>query len=354
MRDASETLVKIAEERLATDRTGSMNVFTQTTKTLSATLERLDKALSDTVLTQAKDRTEFSTVLETLGKSNSALVEAVGRSNAETRKLSGVLSSSTTRGSWGEVELRRLIEMAGMSEHVSFDVQRGGFGGDGRGRPDIVISMPDGSHIPIDAKAPFSAYQMAQTVTDEEDRATYMSDSVAALRSHVDELKKRNYHQGVGSVGFTVMFVPIESMLATTLAVAPDLIERAASDGILIASRLTLLLYLKAFAQGWMLHKQRANSQEVMDEIRILIERLRPYADHFGKIGRALTSATSTYNDAVGSFENSILPAARRVAKLSGTSEPSPAPPAILLTARAIDATRLPQTDLFSIAGDNP
>lgn len=232
----------------------------------------------------------------------------------ETRGLSGALRDRTVRGTWGEVQLRRVLELSGMIAHTDF-VEQVTHGGDDRsGRPDVIVRLPNGRSVVIDSKAPLDAYLRAGATEDDGERQSAMDAHARAVGSHVTQLAKRRYDRAVpGSVDFVVMFVPGDAFLSAAMQASPELFEFAAERDVLIATPSTLLAFLRGVASGW-------REQTVADEAaavaalgRELHERIVRFAAHFASMGQALGRAVGSYNDALGSMERRLLVTARRL-----------------------------------------
>ncbi len=247
-----------------------------------------------------------------------------------TTTLSQALRSTAVRGRWGEVQLHRIAEMAGLTEHVDFDEQKGT--GEG-GRPDMVVHLPNSAILPVDAKAPMNAYLEAQEAEDTTVRAAKLKQHAAALRKHVQQLSQKAYWgQFDVAPEFVVLMVPYESGLAAAFSADADLLEYALANKVVVAGPATLLALLKVVAYGWMQLELSRNAQEIAAQGQQLLERLGPFFDHFNKLGASLGGAVDKFNDAAGSLERRVLPTARRLKELgAGTLE---APDATYLDSR--------------------
>ncbi len=337
--EAREALVKAAGERFSGDAAAFRERMTASVSPLSERLEELGKSLSLLGSERTKDQERVATLLEALNGKMAGIDDA-------TRRVERVFGNSQARGSWGEFELLRLLEMTGMTEHVSFDVQKNGYGADGAGRPDVVLKIPGNLNVPIDAKCPFAAYQQAVgTVTDAE-REPFLAAAVSAVRAHVRALEARRYHSAAGCVGWTIMFVPIEAMLSTLFSRDPGIFETARNSRILIASPLTLLLYLEAFSRGWAAQKQSENAEVILLEARKLVDRLSTFTEKFSTVGKRLEGVLDIYNESVASYEGRIGPQARRIAELRGESTENVALEERRTNVRHLDVTRLPASAL--------
>jgi DNA recombination protein RmuC len=340
--EAREVLVRAAAERFAGDASTFRESLVASVTPLSERLDVLGKSIGELGTARTEDRARVATLLDGLHAKLSGLDEA-------TRRVERVLGSSQARGSWGEFELKRLLELTGMTEHVSFETQESGYGTDASGRPDVVLRIPGNLTVPIDAKVPFARYQEAVSAHSEAEREPLLDQAVAAIRGHVRVLGARRYHESPACVGWTIMFVPIEAMLATLFARDHEIFEFARGSRVLIASPLTLMLYLEAFSRGWAAQKQSENATVILDEARLLVKRLTTFAERFGKVGSTLNSAIEKYNEAAASFEGRLAPQARKIVALRG--DPEDVPPAVeqVARARAIDASRLPSTTIIEL-----
>jgi DNA recombination protein RmuC len=249
-----------------------------------------------------------------------------------TSSLDQALRAPNVRGKWGEVQLRRLVELAGMSEHVDFSEQvttgRGGGGGgasDGGGRPDLVVRLPDQGIIPVDAKAPMSAYLESQEAGSPELSRQALKRHSAALRGHVQSLAAKAYWtQFDRAPEFVVLLVPYESGLAAAFGADPDLLEYALANRVIVTGPASFLALLRVVAYGWMQTHLSENAEAISRAGRELLERLGPFAEHLNRVGASLNQATDRFNDAAGSFERRVLPTARRLHELGAAADAPP------------------------------
>lgn len=237
-----------------------------------------------------------------------------------TSSLASALRSTSARGQWGEVELQRILEAAGMLRHVDFTTQE--VLPDGS-RPDALVRLPGGRTIPIDAKVPFDSYLQATGIEGEDPesvlrRRTLEAAHARALRAHVDALAARDYHGKLGNAEVTVMFIPSEGLLAAALAADPGLLEYALRKHVTPASPSSLLALLRSVAAVWAHERVSEEAQELLALGRTLHERLAVVAGHMGTLGRSLRSSVAAYNKAVSSMESRLLVTARELESLGG------------------------------------
>jgi DNA recombination protein RmuC len=241
----------------------------------------------------------------------------------ETTNLSSALRRNDARGRWGELQLRRIIEMIGMSEHVSFDEQKQQVG-EGSGRPDVTIHLPNNRVLYVDSKAPMNSYLDAINEVDVDRRKTLFDAHANALKGHIKALASRNYVDDKESLNYVIMFIPTESSLAAAFEVYPNLIEDAAQAKVVLTSPTSLVIALNTIAMLWQEDTQVRNAQEMIKESGDLYGRLITFINHFSKVGDNLKRSMDTYNNAVGSFDRSVMPKAKAVEELGRFTDELP------------------------------
>jgi DNA recombination protein RmuC len=245
------------------------------------------------------------------------LTESQERLQAETRNLVTALRAPATRGRWGEMQLRRVVEMAGMVEHCDFDEQVTVDGDEGRLRPDLVVRLPGAKQVVVDAKVPLQAFLDANDATDEPSRKAHLVSHARHLRAHVDALAKKEYWQQFDeSPEVVVAFIPGEPLLAAALENDASLLEHAMAKHVLLATPTTLIMLLRSVAYGWQQEALAENAREVQRMGRDLYKRIATFAEHLARTGKGLNTAVDAYNKAVGSLERNVLPQARRFQEL--------------------------------------
>lgn len=348
---AQQSVVQLATAKLGEANANAEMILTKIVGPVNQRIGTLDDALKALGARREGDAIHLNEALGALKEQAKTLSEAVATSRGATDRLVNLLASSQQRGSWGEFELRRLLELSGMTEHVSFVEQEGGYGSGG-GRPDAIIRLADETTIPLDAKVPLSAYQAAVDESNDEKRNELLDEAVSAVRLHVRTLAGREYHSADVSIGWTIMFVPIESMLSSCLSRAPTLVEESIAQHVLIASPLTLLVYLRAFGFGWNLARQQANVEEILTHAQTLVDRLGPFVKLFTEVGSRLHGAIESYNRATASFEGRVAVQARRIHDLGGAASPLDEVPLRESIVRLPDPARLALPGLEDVADD--
>ena len=305
--------LELADARLQatrTEATGELDQRRQAIEQLLTPLReqlgRYEQGLRLLELERQKAYTGLSDAVRTLSDSHDRL-------QAETRNLVTALRAPATRGRWGEMQLRRVVEMAGMLEHCDFDEQVTATGDEGRMRPDMVVHLPGGRSVVVDAKVPLQAFLEAVEATDEEQRRVHLVAHARQLRSHVDALAKKGYWQQFDrSPEFVVAFVPGDPLLAAAFEHDPTLLEHAMASHVVLATPTNLIALLRTVSASWQQEAVAENAREVQRIGRDLYKRLCTFGDHLARTGRGLAGAVDAYNKAVGSLERSVLPQARR------------------------------------------
>jgi DNA recombination protein RmuC len=243
----------------------------------------------------------------------------------EASNLVRALRAPQVRGRWGEMQLRRVVELAGMDEHCDFTEQHAVAGSEGRLRPDLVVHLPGGRTVVVDAKAPLAAYLEAVEATDEAVRSARLADHARQVRDHVVALSRKSYWDELRPTPeFVVLFLPGESFFAAALEQDRELIERGAEKNVILATPTTLVALLKAVAYGWKQEAVAANAREVAELGRDLHKRLFDMAGHLARLGKGLSGSVEAYNAFVGSLESRVLPAARRFEDLEAAGAEGP------------------------------
>jgi DNA recombination protein RmuC len=276
-----------------------------------------------------------------------SLSEAQALLRLEAGNLVRALRTPQVRGRWGEVQLKRVVELAGMAEHCDFTEQHSVDTAEGRLRPDLVVHLPGGRTVVVDAKAPLSAYLEAAEATDEVRRSALLADHARQVRDHMVALSRKSYWEQLGATPeFVVLFLPGESFFSAALEQDGSLIEMGAERRVVLATPTTLISLLKAVSYGWKQEAVADNAKRISDSGRELHKRVSDMAGHVAKVGKALSASVEAYNSFVGSLESRVLPAARRLRELDAAG-----PEVIAELAPVESDTRRAQAPELSEAG---
>ncbi|MEU7870189.1 DNA recombination protein RmuC [Dactylosporangium sp. NPDC049140] len=279
---------------------------------------------------------------ESLREQVRAMHEVSGELRTETHRLVSALRAPTVRGRWGEQQLRRIVEAAGMLEHCDFDEQVSAATEDGVVRPDLVVRLHGGRQVVVDAKAPLEAYLSALESPDEQSRTARLTQHAKHVRAHVEALSAKSYWTAFEPAPeFVVLFVPADTFLDAALQHDPGLLDHAFARNVILATPATLVALLRTVAYAWRQDSLTTNALAVHQTGRELYARLSTMGEHLAKVGTSLATAVTSYNRAVGSLEGRVLVSARRLAELGVSGDDLPAPPQVEATPRQLQAPEL-------------
>lgn len=239
----------------------------------------------------------------------------------QTHSLSSALRHPGVKGRWGELTLKRAVELAGLTQHVDF-IEQATLEGDTRSRPDMVVRLPGERSIIVDAKAPTTAYLDALDATDDETRKRHFEQHARSMRQHMQALGEKKYWEKLPATpDFVVMFIPGESFFGAALEADATLIEDALRRHVILASPTTLIALLRGVAQSWQQRDMVENAQRISETAQKLFERVLKFAEHFGEVGEGLRRAIDSYNKSLGSWERRLAPMADEIRKLGVRSD---------------------------------
>ena len=274
-----------------------------------------------------------------LGEQIRTLSEGLNRQQGETAKLVNALQrKSTTRGQWGERTVENILELAGLTKNIDYDAQFQTRSAEGDAlRPDFVVNLPGGGRFVIDSKVALTAYLDAVEAEDEAARAEALRRHAAQVKTHVRQLSKKEYAAAVdGAIDFVALFIPGESFYSAAIEQDPNLFDEAIKANVIITTPATLLALAKAVAYGFTQEKLEANAKTIAALGAELHDRLGTFAEHLGRVGSGLKTATGNYNKAVASLEGRVLVSARKMAELNGQSKALEAPVQVDESPRAV------------------
>lgn len=313
----SETFLRLAEQNLGAQHERAKRelgareqAVENLVKPIRETLQRAQQQIEELEKARREAYGSIATQLERMQKDQAFLAQ-------ETQNLVNALRRPQVRGRWGEITLRRLVELAGMVEHCDFNEQVQHAGDEGVIRPDMIVRMPDQRELVVDVKTPLDAYLEAVEAKDDTQQKLALQRHARNLREHIRKLASKAYwDQFQRSPDFVILFIPGDQFLSAALNEDPELIESALSQQIILATPTSFVALLKAVAYGWRQVVMARNAEEVQRLARELYNRLTVFVNHLNNVGRQLGRSVEHYNRAVGSLERSVLPGARKFVEL--------------------------------------
>jgi len=322
LRANSEVFLALARESLGREHATVQGALKERESAFNQLIEPIRAALARTeaeVQALERERREAFTTLRTQIES---LTSGQAQLARETRNLVTALRRPEVRGRWGELTLRRVVELAGLTEHADFTEQAQVATGSGALRPDLVVHMPEERDLVVDAKTPLDAYLEAVEADNDEARRLALGRHAQQVEARVRELAGKAYwSQFARCPEFAVLFLPGDQFLSSALTERPDLIDNALKQSVVIATPSTLMALLKAVAYGWRQAQVAQNAAEIRDLGQELYRRLGNFSGHLAKVGQRLGNAVESYNSAVGSLERQVMPQARRFTELGVTGD---------------------------------
>jgi DNA recombination protein RmuC len=343
LKQNNESFLQLARTSLSefqraatTDLEGRQKAIESIIQPLRESLTRVDTKLQEVERGRASTQAQLAEQIRSLTQAQQVL-------QTETSRLSRALRSPNVRGQWGELQLRRVLENAGLIEGSHYELKESIQTEEGRLTPDAVVKLPGGKNVVLDAKVPLTAYLEAAEADDDERRDARLRDHARQVKEHVTRLANKSYWAHFQPApDIVVMFVPGESLLTSALQQDPGLLEFSMNRGVMLASPLTLIALLRAIAYGWQQETIARNAQEISDLGRQLYDRISKLAEHFETVGRSLAKSVQAYNSAVGTLESRVLVTARRLKDKGVTAtEEFPEPETIDQTPRPLGAPEL-------------
>jgi DNA recombination protein RmuC len=313
----SEVFLQLARERLARQQTDASQALKERETAIESLVQPIREALAKTAAQIQSIERDRIDAFATIKSQMEVLASGQNLLSRETRNLVTALRRPDVRGQWGEITLRRLVELSGMTSHVDFTEQQHRSTESGAVRPDMVVHMPEQRDIIVDVKTPLDAYLAAVEAQDDEERGAQLRRHAQIVGARVRELSSKQYWaQFERSPDFVVLFLPGDQFLSAALQENPGLIDDSLRQNVMLATPTSLVALLKAVSYGWKQTILADNAAEIRRLGEDLYKRLAVFGEHLGKLGKSLGSSVDSFNKAVGSLEQQVMPAARRFPEL--------------------------------------
>ena len=317
LKNNTEQFLSLAQEKLKQFNIEAQGDLEKKEQAIEHIIKPIKQALEKTEKQLHAIERERKEAYGSISKHLESMTQTQQMLHGETRNLAQALRRPEVRGQWGELTLKRLVELAGMAPHCDFYEQEHTQTEDGAIRPDMIIRMPGGREIVVDVKTPLDAYLSAVEAADDKSRDQHLQHHAKKVRERIRELASKNYwNQFKNSPDFVVLFIPGDNFLSAALDKSPELLEYALQQKVILATPTSLVALLRAIAFGWNQEIVAENAEKIRHLGEDLYKRLNTFTNHLAKLGKTITSSVDNYNSAVGSFQRQLIPGARKFSEM--------------------------------------